>query len=136
MGTTFQSNFFVWGQQFVGPTTIVAKNHVQRLKNASVSGSLHCSRDLQTSFFSKIFIKNGSHDTIQIFKIYFATVFSVINSIQTDPYQLRLFSLQYHICKLQYCSCNVNLHYKYNVKEEFPCSNNISSPLIIHNGVH
>ena len=37
--------------------------------------------------FSNFFIKNGSHDTIYIFKNYFATVFSVsakISSIQMD----------------------------------------------------
>ena len=36
-------------------------------------------------FFNKTFIKNGSHDTIHIFKNYFATIFSVfgkINGIQ------------------------------------------------------
>ena len=31
--------------------------------------------DSQISFFSNFFIKNGSHDTIHIFKNYFATVF-------------------------------------------------------------
>ena len=42
----------------------------------------------QISHFSNFFIKNGSHDTIYIFKNYFARVFSVsakISSIQTDP---------------------------------------------------
>ena len=33
--------------------------------------------DLQIPLFSNFFIKNGSHDTIHIFKNYFATVFSV-----------------------------------------------------------
>ena len=44
--------------------------------------------DPQIPLFSNFFIKNGSHDTIHIFKNYFATVFSVsvkINFIQTDP---------------------------------------------------
>ena len=44
--------------------------------------------DPQIPLFSNFFIKNGSHDTIHIFKNYFATVFSVsvkINLIQTDP---------------------------------------------------
>ena len=39
-------------------------------------------------FFNKTFIKNGSHDTIHIFKNYFTTVFSVfskISSIQAHP---------------------------------------------------
>ena len=47
-----------------------------------------CSQDLQTSFFTKTFIKNGSHDTIHTFKNYFATMFSVfskIRGIQTHP---------------------------------------------------
>ena len=51
-------------------------------------GPVHCSRDPQTSFFNKKFIKNGSHGTIYIFKNYFATIFSVfskINGIQTHP---------------------------------------------------
>ena len=44
----------------------------------------------QISLFSNFFIKNGSHDTIHIFKNYFATAFSVFNFnkiifIQTDP---------------------------------------------------
>ena len=44
------------------------------------------------SLFSNFFSKNGSHDTIQTFKNYFATVFfsfqfqfSVFSCIQTDP---------------------------------------------------
>ena len=52
------------------------------------SGSVHCSQDLQISFFNKTFIKNGSHDTIHIFKKYFVTLFSIfskISSIQMDP---------------------------------------------------
>ena len=35
--------------------------------------------DPQTSLFNNFFIKNGSHDTIHIFKNYFATVFSIFN---------------------------------------------------------
>ena len=43
----------------------------------------------QTSFFSNVFIKNGSHGTIHTVKNYFTTVFSVfsfskINYIQTN----------------------------------------------------
>ena len=41
---------------------------------------VHCSWDPQTSFFSKIFIKNESHGTIHIFKNYFAIVFSVFSN--------------------------------------------------------
>ena len=51
-------------------------------------GLVHCSRDPQTSLFSKFFIKNESHSTIHTFKNYFATVFSVfskISCIQTYP---------------------------------------------------
>ena len=49
---------------------------------------MHNLRDPQISFFNKIFIKNGSHDTIHTFKNYFAimlSVFSKISSIQTHP---------------------------------------------------
>ena len=42
-------------------------------------GLVHCLRDLQTSFFNKIFIKNGFYSTIHIFKNDFATVFSIFN---------------------------------------------------------
>ena len=50
-------------------------------------GTMHCSRDLQISFFTQTLIKNGSHSTIHTFKNYFATLFSVfskIRCIQTD----------------------------------------------------
>ena len=47
--------------------------------NAFLVGSVHCSRDLQTSFFNKTFIKNEFHDTIYTFKNYFITMFSVFN---------------------------------------------------------
>ena len=43
-------------------------------------GLVHYLRDLQISFFSKIFINNESHGTIHIFKNYFTTVFSVFNN--------------------------------------------------------
>ena len=51
---------------------------------------MHCLRDPQTSFFSKIFIKNGFQGTIHTFKNYFVIVFSVFNftvisDFQTDP---------------------------------------------------
>ena len=51
-------------------------------------GLVHYSRDPQTHFFNKIFIKNKSHGTIHIFKNYFTIVFSIfskISIIQTDP---------------------------------------------------
>ena len=44
-------------------------------------GLVHCLQDLQTSFFNKIFIKNGSHGIIHIFKNYFTIVFSVFTKI-------------------------------------------------------
>ena len=44
-------------------------------------GPVHGSRDPQTSFFNKTFIKNGPHNTIYTFKNYFATVFSVFSKI-------------------------------------------------------
>ena len=43
--------------------------------------SVHYLRDLQISFFNKILIKNGSHDTIYTFRNYFVTVFSVFSKI-------------------------------------------------------
>ena len=43
-------------------------------------GPVHYSQDPQTSFFSKIFIKNGSHGTIYTFKNYFVAVFSVFSN--------------------------------------------------------
>ena len=49
------------------------------------STCVHCSRDPQTSLFSKFFIKNESHCIIHTFKSYFTTMFSVFNCIQTDP---------------------------------------------------
>ena len=49
-------------------------------------GPVHCSRDVQTSFFNKIFIKNGSHDTIYIFKNYFATMFLIFSFQQNKQY--------------------------------------------------
>ena len=51
-------------------------------------GLVYCLWDSQTSFFTQTFIKNGSHNTIHIFKNYFTTVFSIFNKIsgiQTYP---------------------------------------------------
>ena len=51
-------------------------------------GLMQCLRDLQTSFFNKIFIKIESHDTIHTFKNYFVTVFSIfskLSGIQIHP---------------------------------------------------
>ena len=42
-------------------------------------GPVHCSQDPQVPFFSNFFFKTESHDTIYIFKIYFATVFLIFN---------------------------------------------------------
>ena len=44
-------------------------------------GSVHCLRDLQTSFFSNFFIKNGPHGTIHTFKNYFTAIFLVFSKI-------------------------------------------------------
>ena len=58
---------------------------------ALVSGSCALFTGPTNLFFTKIFIKNGSHCTIHTFKNYFVTIFSAINfqfstisSIQTD----------------------------------------------------
>ena len=53
--------------------------HAQDWKMRLSVGPMHCLWDPHTSFFSKIFIKNGSHGTIHIFKNYFTTVFSVFS---------------------------------------------------------
>ena len=47
---------------------------------------VHYSRDSQTSFINKTFIKNWSHGIVHIFKNYFATVFSVFNFQQNKQY--------------------------------------------------
>ena len=57
-------------------------------------GSIHCSRDPQTSFFTQTFIKNASHDTIHTFKNYFVIVFLIFNKIsgiQMDPEYLEVY---------------------------------------------
>ena len=49
---------------------------------------IYCSRNPQTSIFSKIFITNWFYGTIHTFKNYSAIVFSIfskISSIQTYP---------------------------------------------------
>ena len=49
-------------------------------------GSVHCSRNSQTFFFNKTFIKNKSYGTIHTFKNYFTTIFSVFNFQQNKWY--------------------------------------------------
>ena len=49
-------------------------------KCASYVGPMHYLWDLQILFFSKNNFKTESHDTIYIFKNYFATVFSVFSN--------------------------------------------------------
>ena len=81
--------------RFLGDKTILFMNNSRRLLTFQPSfinsvGPVNNIRDPQTSLFSNIFIKNGSHDTIYTFKNYFATVFLIfsfnkISSIQTDP---------------------------------------------------
>ena len=53
-------------------------------------GPVYCSQEPQTSFFNKIFIKNGSHDTIYIFKNYFATMFLIFSFQQNKRYPNKL----------------------------------------------
>ena len=65
-------------QWCTGPTTTL---NVQILGwNDTVSGSRALFAGLTNIFFTKTFIKNGSHNTIHTFKIYFTTVFSVFSS--------------------------------------------------------
>ena len=64
------------------------KKHFSVAMVAFPMGLVQCSRESQTSFFNKIFIKNGFHGTIHIFKNYFVTdfqfsIFSKISGIQT-----------------------------------------------------
>ena len=57
----------------------VARNFdISVIFNISVS-PVHCSRDPQILLFSNFFIKNGSHDTSNLFKNDFATMFSVFS---------------------------------------------------------
>ena len=54
-------------------------------------GLVHCSWNPQISLFRNVFIKNGPHVTIHIFKNCFVIEFSIfsfskISSIQTDPW--------------------------------------------------
>ena len=46
---------------------------------AFLVGLVYCLQESQTSFFNKIFIKNGFYDIIYTFKNYFTTIFSVFN---------------------------------------------------------
>ena len=56
-----------------------AENFFQHIC-VSVSGSHVLFIEPTNTFFSKIFIKTGSHNTIHIFKNYFVTVFSVFSN--------------------------------------------------------
>jgi len=47
------------------------------------------------TFFNKNNFKTGSYGTIHIFKNYFATVFSAISDIQTDPHTLDIIFFLY-----------------------------------------
>ena len=47
---------------------------------------VHSSQDLQPLYSKKIYIKNGSHGTIQTFKKYFVTVFSIFSFLQNKLY--------------------------------------------------
>ena len=68
---------------FLASITIVDQVNNKQCTHVMFMGS-------KNSLFNNFFIKNGSHNTIHIFKNYFVTVFlifnfSKINSIQTDP---------------------------------------------------
>ena len=63
---------------------------LRRVFDAFLVGPVYCLWDPQTSFFNKIFIKNGSHDTIYIFKNYFATIFSIFSFQQNKRYPNKL----------------------------------------------
>ena len=71
----------------------------QSLCLASVSGSRALFTRTTNLFFSKIFIKNESHDTIYTFKNCFATVFSVFSNKQYPNRSLK---------SLTMCFFNVN----------------------------
>ena len=55
-----------------------------QLENSQSMGLVHYLWDSQTYLFNNFFIKNGSHDTIYIFKNDFVIVFSVF-SFQQYP---------------------------------------------------
>ena len=63
---------------------------LRRVFDAFSVGPVHCSRDPQTSFFNKTFIKNGFHGTIYTFKNYFAIMFSIFNFQQNKWYPNKL----------------------------------------------
>ena len=49
-------------------------------------GPVHCSRDPQVLYLGKKNFKTRSHNTIQTFKNYLPTVFSVFNFQQNERY--------------------------------------------------
>ena len=77
-----------------GPTTYLTSKYFTGMCHTSGSRALFTGPT--NLFFSYFFIKNRSHGTIYTFKNYFATVFSIfskINSIQTDSYFPKLYHL-------------------------------------------
>ena len=56
-----------------------AAEMIFQLRPTAVSEFVHCLQNPQIFFFSKIFIKNKSHNTIHVFTNYFTTVFSIFN---------------------------------------------------------
>ena len=56
------------------------------------SASVHYLRVLQITLFSNFFIKNGSHNTIYIFKNYFAIVFSISTKINLILFHYSVFN--------------------------------------------
>ena len=78
-------------------------------------GPVYCSRDLQTSFFNKIFIKNESQGTIHTFKIYFAIVFSIFSFKQNKQYPngpLVIFLKPHINCRIQQLVLKLNHSFK------------------------
>ena len=86
------------GQSYCSRTVHVLFTHCLRTAHALFTGPT------TTLFRKKIYIKNGSHDTIHPFKNYFATVFSVfskISCIQTNLKKIKSNNIEmFMFCKI------------------------------------
>jgi len=71
---------------FLQPLFLTFQPVTVHSKISTSVGPVHCSRDLQTSFFSNFFIKNGFHGIIYTFKYYFAIVFSIFSFSKNKLY--------------------------------------------------
>ena len=69
-------------------------------------GPVHYLRDLQISFFSNFFIKNGFYRTVHTFKYYFAIIFSIFSKISYIQIDLIL-SKRVKIDKAKQSDCKV-----------------------------